>query len=79
MGALLSCHCAGDIEDHPGLSSLLCYSAEEKNGEIVVRARKAELALGQRQRRLARGQKGPPTLLVVGGGAAGHTAIETLR
>jgi UDP-N-acetylglucosamine:LPS N-acetylglucosamine transferase len=46
----------------------------------VVRARKAELALDKRQRRLAKGRKaGPPTLLVVGGGAAGHTAIETLR
>ena len=45
----------------------------------MVRAKRAELALGQRQRRLARCRKGAPTLLVVGGGAAGHTAIETLR
>lgn len=69
----------GDIEDFPGLDSLLSYSAEEKDGNIVVRASKAELALGRRQRRLARCPKGAPTVLVVGGGAAGHSAIETLR
>jgi hypothetical protein len=58
---------------------LLCYSAEERDGGIVVRARKGELAMAHRRSRPAKCKKGAPTLMVVGGGAAGHTAIDTLR
>jgi len=70
----------GDIEDFPGLDSLACFRAEEREGKVVVTAGRKELVRGRRELR-ARGQPcgEEETVLVVGGGAAGHTAVETLR
>jgi hypothetical protein len=69
----------GDIEDSPALSSLMCYAARERSGQILVRAKKRELQLEKRPPRVVGCRRGRPTIVVVGGGVAGHSAIETLR
>ena len=69
----------GDIEDSPALSSLMCYAARERSGQILVRAKKRDLALEKRPPRVVGCRRGRPTIVVVGGGVAGHSAIETLR
>jgi len=68
----------GDIEDFPGLSSLVKYRVEERGGDVWV--------LGDRLDQGRREQYTNPrevtensTVVVVGGGAAGHTALETFR
>jgi hypothetical protein len=45
----------------------------------MVRARKRDLKLGKRSLRTIGCRRGRPTVVVVGGGVAGHSAIETLR
>lgn len=68
----------GDIEDFPGLGSLVCFRVEEKDGGIYVKG--AGSSTGSRERYLgARTISSDRTVVVVGGGAAGHTAIETFR
>lgn len=69
----------GDIEDFPGLDSLGCYEVEEKDGEVVVRGRKDDLGKGRRVKAVSRERNEEETFVVIGGGAAGHTAVETLR
>ena len=67
---------SGDIEDFPGLSSLVKYEVVEDGGGIYLSLR-SELTETTK--------KGPEDsgldtkVVVVGGGAAGHTAIQTLR
>jgi len=71
----------GDIEDFPGLDSLACHRVEEVEGNLVVAADKRELVSGRRQQVGGDSVRddGPEWAVVVGGGAAGHTAVETLR
>jgi len=70
----------GDIEDFPGLDSLACHKVEERNGQIVVMADKRELVNGRRlQMPVEVLENADVRVVVVGGGAAGHTAVETLR
>jgi len=70
----------GDIEDFPGLDSLACHKVEEVNGQIVVQADKRELVSGRRLQVPVEVLENPDVrVVVVGGGAAGHTAVETLR
>jgi len=70
----------GDIEDFPGLDSLACHNVEERSGQIVVMADKRELVNGRRlQMPVEVLENADVRVVVVGGGAAGHTAVETLR
>lgn len=70
----------GDIEDFPGLDSLACHKVEEMNGQIVVQADKRELVSGRRLQVPVEVLANPDVrVVVIGGGAAGHSAVETLR
>lgn len=70
----------GDIEDFPGLDSLACHKVEEREGQIVVMADKRELVSGRRlQKAVEVMDENEERVVVIGGGAAGHTAVETLR
>jgi len=71
----------GDIEDFPGLDSLASHQVEEVEGQVVVKADKRDLLRGRRaptvlQVEVNEEEEG---MVVIGGGAAGHTAVETLR
>jgi len=71
----------GDIEDFPGLDSLATHQVEEVEGQVVVKADKRDLLRGRRapavlQVEVNEDEEG---MVVIGGGAAGHTAVETLR
>jgi hypothetical protein len=57
----------------------MCYAARERSGQILVRAKKRDLQLEKRPPRVVGCRRGRPTIVVVGGGVAGHSAIETLR
>lgn len=70
----------GDIEDFPGLDSLASHAVEERDGNIVVTADKRELVTGRRHLKVSEiTEDSEEMILIVGGGAAGHTAAETLR
>ena len=72
---------SGDIEDFPGLSSLVPFKTLEKDGGVYIEGTSSELGLKRRERG---GDKldevhTDRTVIVIGGGAAGHAAIETFR
>ncbi|XP_059475365.1 apoptosis-inducing factor 3 isoform X2 [Neocloeon triangulifer] len=70
----------GDIEDFPGLDGVACHEAREVGGKIMVRARKSQLQSHKRTcNMVARDEANTQTALVIGGGAAGATCIESLR
>ena len=70
----------GDIEDFPVLDSLACHKVEKGSCQIVVKADKRELVNGRRlQMPVEVFENSNVRVVVVGGGAAGHTAVETLR
>ena len=70
----------GDIEDYPGLDSLACHQVEERDGNIVVTADKRELVTGRRHLKISEIlEESEEMFLIIGGGAAGHCAAETLR
>lgn len=56
----------GDIEDYPGLDSLQVFTAEEKGGSVIVRARKDLLQNGRRRQEMSAftDGNGGPTILV---------------
>jgi len=75
--------CTGDIEDSPGLDSLWKFSAEEKDGKIVVTAGGKELKskVGRKvpaDRTKVTGESLVKVVIVGGGAGAIHT-IESLR
>ena len=71
---------SGDIEDYPGLDSLACHKVEERDGNIIVTADKRELVTGRRHLKISEIlEESDEMILIVGGGAAGHCAAETLR
>jgi hypothetical protein len=84
----------GDIEDFPGLDSLAQHQVarghtlpsilpqvDTVEGQVVVRADKRDLLRGRRGHAIQQVavEAELPPVVVVGGGAAGHTAVETLR
>lgn len=70
----------GDIEDFPGLDSLACHKVEERDGQIIVTADKRELVTGRRHIRITEiTEDSEERIVIVGGGAAGQSAAETLR
>ena len=70
----------GDIEDFPGLSSLARFPIIEQNGNIYLSATNEDLSLCKRERYNGKREiTDTETVVVVGGGGAGHNAIETFR
>src|SRR5688572_30780896 len=66
----------GEALHAPALSSLACWSAEQRDSKIFVREKRAQPK--PMSRRKASG-KAPERIVVVGGGAAGFAAVEMLR
>ncbi|XP_042207746.1 apoptosis-inducing factor 3-like isoform X2 [Homarus americanus] len=70
----------GDIEDFPGLDSIPKYGIEVVDGEVKITASKTLLAADKRVKTLARRDPdNPSNFVVIGGGAAGASCVETLR
>ncbi|XP_008207189.1 apoptosis-inducing factor 3 [Nasonia vitripennis] len=70
----------GDIEDYPGLDSLPCYKVSVANGQVRVRAKHSDLLANKRIKDMCKLKEDhPETVVVVGGGPAATTCVETLR
>lgn len=61
----------GDVVRPPALDGIPCWEVVERDGVITVAGRKRAPAKAARS--------GPESIVIVGGGAAGHYAAETLR
>jgi len=63
----------------PALNDVACWQVEQRNGKVFVttKARKPSRPEGGRPTR--RGGRGPDSVVIVGAGAAGESAAETLR
>lgn len=61
----------GEVARSPALSPLACWNVEQVQGKVYVRA--------QRPAPPPAHADGPASVVIVGGGAAGHAAAETLR
>jgi apoptosis-inducing factor 3 len=63
----------------PALNDVACWQVEQRNGKVFVttEARKPSRPEGGRPTR--RGGRGPDSVVIVGAGAAGESAAETLR
>ena len=57
----------------PALNDLPCWDVEHRDGRIIVGARRAPARPAPRR------DPGPERVVIVGGGAAGNSAAETLR
>jgi apoptosis-inducing factor 3 len=66
----------GDALHAPALSSVACWSVEQRDGKIFVRG-KREQAVSKPHGKVP--GKVPERILIVGGGAAGFAAAEKLR
>ncbi|WVR05904.1 hypothetical protein IAU60_002930 [Kwoniella sp. DSM 27419] len=77
--------CTGDIEDAPGLDSLWKYSAEVKDGQIVVSASQKEVKskvgriVPKARTKAIESTNGKETVVIVGGGSGGIHTVESLR
>ena len=60
----------------PGLNDVACWQVEQRVGKVYVTG-KAPKANGKRAP--SRSRSGPPSVVIVGAGAAGECAAETLR
>jgi len=71
----------GDIEDFPGCSSLISYKILEENGNLYVdKPKDLDLSVTKKERFVgARLKEEDEHVVIVGAGAAAHTAIETMR
>src|SRR5262249_17978870 len=65
----------GEALRAPGLSSLACWSVEQREGKVFVAQRKVAPA----SRRRTGPASAPQKIVIVGGGAAGFTAAQRLR
>jgi NADPH-dependent 2,4-dienoyl-CoA reductase/sulfur reductase-like enzyme/nitrite reductase/ring-hydroxylating ferredoxin subunit len=66
----------GEALHAPALSSLACWSVEQRDDKIFVREKRAQSKPVPRHK--ASG-KAPERIVIVGGGAAGFAAVEMLR
>ncbi|CAB3381437.1 Hypothetical predicted protein [Cloeon dipterum] len=70
----------GDIEDFPGLDGVPSYEVRELDGKIVVRARRKDLQSNKRTCHMVpKDENNKKTAVIIGGGAAGATCVESLR
>ncbi|HET7921698.1 MAG TPA: FAD-dependent oxidoreductase [Gammaproteobacteria bacterium] len=67
----------GEVLNAPGLNPLPCWNTEQRGGTVFVRD-KLPLT-GRSVRSIAETAKTPDSIVIVGGGAAGNAAAETLR
>jgi NADPH-dependent 2,4-dienoyl-CoA reductase/sulfur reductase-like enzyme/nitrite reductase/ring-hydroxylating ferredoxin subunit len=61
----------GEATRSPALSPISCWDIEQIDEKVYVRAQRSAVAPRQ--------SDGPTSVVIVGGGAAGHAAAETLR
>ncbi|XP_017478473.1 PREDICTED: apoptosis-inducing factor 3 isoform X4 [Rhagoletis zephyria] len=75
------CTRTGDIEDFPGLDSLPCFMVRvENDGKVKLRAKRADLEKNKRLKNMVKRDKAnKQCIVVIGGGPAGATCVETLR
>lgn len=75
--------CTGDIEDAPGLDSLWSFSADVKDGKIVVSASEKEVQskVGRivSKARTEKPVQDKESVIIVGGGSGGIHCVESLR
>lgn len=71
----------GDIEDYPGLDSLPCYKVSvDEAGLVRVRAKRKDLEMNKRTNEMCPfDANNAKTAVIVGGGPAGATCVQTLR
>lgn len=70
----------GDIEDFPGLDSLPCYQVTVDNDNVKVKARRKDLEENKRMKTMLKTNEcDEESFVVIGGGPAGATCVETLR
>lgn len=71
----------GDIEDFPGLDGVPSYAVKvENDGAVRVRASRRQLQTGKRCLTMSRRDvNNNSTILVLGGGGAGASCVESLR
>jgi NADPH-dependent 2,4-dienoyl-CoA reductase/sulfur reductase-like enzyme/nitrite reductase/ring-hydroxylating ferredoxin subunit len=60
----------------PGLNDVACWLVEQRNGKVYVTGKAPK---GDARRTPARRELGPASVVIVGAGAAGESAAETLR
>jgi NADPH-dependent 2,4-dienoyl-CoA reductase/sulfur reductase-like enzyme/nitrite reductase/ring-hydroxylating ferredoxin subunit len=68
----------GEALHAPAFASVACWTVEQRDGRIFVRA-KAKAAAHTRAARAAPSVGSPERIVIVGGGAAGFAAAEALR
>ena len=66
----------GDVLRAPAFDPVACWSVEQRDGKIFVREKRERPATLSRSKVLG---KEPDKIVIVGGGAAGFAAAETLR
>ena len=69
----------GDIENFPAMDSLVRFDAQDREGVIRVRTRKVQLSSGRRQRHVCEQIDMENKVVVIGGGGAGFSVVQTLR
>jgi len=69
----------GDIEDFPGLNSIACYNVRVNGQDVIVRANPSQNMESAPRTMCKRLKSDTRTFIIIGGGAAGGTAAETLR
>jgi NADPH-dependent 2,4-dienoyl-CoA reductase/sulfur reductase-like enzyme/nitrite reductase/ring-hydroxylating ferredoxin subunit len=67
----------GDALRAPALNPVACYEVVEREGRVVVTGKRAKPS--REPRRARRGTAAPPSVAIVGAGAAGNSAAEELR
>lgn len=67
----------GEVLGAPGLNPLPCWKTEQQGDRIIVREQRP--ATTQSTRSIPRNFTQPRSVLIIGGGAAGNSAAETLR
>jgi apoptosis-inducing factor 3 len=68
----------GEALQAPALSSVACWSVEQRDGKIFVQ-NKSEMPEPKRKRGAAPAPASPEKIVIVGGGAVGFAAAEKLR